>query len=96
MIARWRLCWGLSAQLCREEALEECGQGSQQVQLLVMLRIGAMQGVLRVHFEAGLACPGWDCRCRQEVQELGMVAEWAHPVGMVDDSACWIGWGCRW
>ena len=25
---------------------------------MVMLRIGAMQGVLRVHFEAGLACPG--------------------------------------
>ena len=42
VIARWRLCWGLNARLGREEALEEHGQGSQRVRLLVVLRIGAM------------------------------------------------------
>ena len=42
VIARWRLCWGSNARLDREEALKERGQGSQQVQLLVVLRIGAM------------------------------------------------------
>ena len=42
MFARWKLCWGLSARLGREEALEERGQRSQLVRLLEVLRIGAM------------------------------------------------------
>ena len=71
------------------------GQGSQQVQLLVMLGIGAMLGVLRVPFGAGLAWPGWDCRCRQEGQDQGMVTEWTCPVGMIGRCTCWFGWGCR-
>ena len=70
----------MGAQLGQSEALEECGQGTPQVQLLVMLRIGAMQGVLQVPFGAELAWPGWDCRCRQEVQDLGMETDWARPV----------------
>ena len=83
VIARRRLCWSLGAQLGQSEALEERGQGTPQVQLLVVLRIGAMLGVLRVPVGAGLAWPGWDCRCRQEVQELGMETVWARPVEMV-------------
>ena len=59
------------------------GAGTPQVQLLVVLRIGAMLGVLRVPVGAGLAWPGWDCRCRQEVQELGMETVGARPVEMV-------------
>ena len=63
--ARWRLYWGLGAR-DREEALEEHGQGSQMIQLLGTLRVGAVQEVLQVHVRAGLACPEWDCQCRQE------------------------------
>ena len=66
MIARWRLCWSSNARLDREEALKGRGQGSQQVQLLVMLRIGAVEEALRVHVGAGLVWPEWDCQCRHE------------------------------
>ena len=92
----------MGAQLGREEALEKHGQGSQMIWLLVMLRIGIVEEVLRVHVEAGLAWPEWDCQCRQKAlwgvraQDQGMVPERDHPVGMIVRCTCWFDWGCRW
>ena len=77
------LCWSLDVQLGQLEAVEGRGQGTPQIQLLRVLRIGALLGVLRVPVGAGLAWPGWDCRCHQGVQELWMETVWARPVEMV-------------
>ena len=98
--ARWRLYWGLGARY-REEALEEHGQGSQMIQLLVTLRVGAVQEVLQVYDGAGLACPGWDCQCRQEAlwevraPDQGMVPGRVRPVEMIGRGACRFDWGCQ-
>ena len=91
----------MEAWLGREEALEKHGQGSQMIWLLVILRVGAVQEVLRVHVGAGLAWPEWDCQCLQEAlwevraQDQGMVPEWVRSVGMIGRCTCWFGWGCQ-
>ena len=73
------------------------------IRLLVTLRVGAVQEVLQVHDRARLACPEWDCRCRQEealweveAPVQGMVPERVRPVGMIGRCACRFDWGCQW
>ena len=83
--------------------MEEHGLGDRMIQLLLAtLMIGAVQEVLQVHDGAGIACPEWDCQCRQEAlweaeaPDQGMVPERVRPVGMIGRCTCRFDWGCQW
>ena len=70
--------------------------------LLVTLRIGAVQEVLRVHAVVGLSWPKWGCQCHQEtlweVEALdqGMELGRVRPVGVFGRRTCRFDGGCQW